>query len=343
MYADMPYREPVVESGALVKSVAPAVWDVAWSAQDLGKCLEQWGAASTQTPSWLVLKHHWRHAQTYREFITSTKGMNVQPLVWERQDYNLSGMSRMLESTEYMTLAMQPTHAYNMDATETNEARHNLLIGTCLRGWYKDSNKNIVNKAQSPMYLAMEACKVMGVPGPAKWVLVPTAGTGSDALGLIAAGYNVVAVDKDDIQYENMVNRATAMATRCENDCKEGGLLPAEWMLKEVAEEGFGAFGFSAYAKEKQARADEKQKEADARKAKAKRSSAAGVTSAAGKAEAPEEVLCFDCNKTVTLDIVCALCKTGVHEGCQTTDEMEQGGNTHHTKKGCVEFYAKEV
>ena len=77
--------------------------------------------------------------------------------------------------------------------------RHNMFIGPQQRAFHKDQLNNMINPYQKPAYLAYNMCKAFCNPFDEVFIL--GSGAGGDIEGCVAAGMNVVALEKDARQY----------------------------------------------------------------------------------------------------------------------------------------------
>ena len=126
---------------------------------------------------------------------------NISVFTWWKNNFNMENVMGILYATEYIILAWRTGLTQNMPCVldKNPTKRHNMFIGPQQRAFHKDQLNDMINPYQKPAYLAYNMCKAFCNPFDEVFIL--GSGAGGDIEGCVAAGMNVVALEKDARQY----------------------------------------------------------------------------------------------------------------------------------------------
>jgi hypothetical protein len=290
----------------------------------------------------------------FASHMKEAKGVKVFPAFWYKTSQNINGTSKMVPAVEHLVIGLSDKASANISELQSNNPldRHNILFGPALKSLYcvKGSNKAL-NSAQSPMYLMASVASSFVRPETDLIALDLCAGSGSAAFGLMAAGFNVVAVEKDEAMYKGLCERVVDISTKCQQmaaERKDDTALAVRTSLTQlVAKEGHGEWGINSYLKEAKKREEKKAAE-DEEKAALEKLEAKDVVpvpagAVAGKgavkkvavpksAKVDKPPKCAVCAKECKESLKCLLCKLSIHSAAACS---QAGGDTDGQGKVC--------
>lgn len=176
-------------------------WDTAWTSVEFNAILRQVEAVSDGQNFWIALYSNHVLLSTRVAELAEKGYKNISVFTWWKNNFNMENVMGILYATEYIILAWRTGLTQNMPCVldKNPTKRHNMFIGPQQRAFHKDQLNNMINPYQKPAYLAYNMCKAFCNPFDEVFIL--GSGAGGDIEGCVAAGMNVVALEKDARQY----------------------------------------------------------------------------------------------------------------------------------------------
>ena len=136
---------------------------------------------------------------------------NVETLYVYKPMHNMTGVNTFINAVEVIVVGWKPNRN-TVGLRWTNEEmnplyRHNIIYSPPVTARYETSSvpPQLVNQTEKHPWIAQRLGEILASPGDT--ILVAGAGSGSDCLGFIRAGCNVVAVEKDKRQFKELRRR----------------------------------------------------------------------------------------------------------------------------------------
>jgi len=324
LYADKCFTPP----GEATSSTAS--WDRAHTPEER-ECFYQQFAAVCDEIEICVVKCHPRDVEAECRAIEKHLHLVTFPHIWEKVNQNINGRAKLVPSCENLILGLTKRNLnsehYWSGMPANPMDRHCIILGRCLSKFYKDGNDNVVNTAQTPMYLAQAMFKRYASQGK-KIIINAMSGSGSDTLGIASLGHDVIAIESDKTMYESAVARLQVMSAKMDQFDESG--TAQQYLASKVAEEGQGCFGVQAWIEYQEEVAEKKKQLAEAK-----------VASQAARAERKRKgqpsPLCIFCKKVCKKDTTCFLCDEPLHEACGFTGDNEATSGELICKRGaCI-------
>ena len=215
-----------------------APWDVLLTDEELGVFFKQLSFVNTSQQTMLALVVHFADAGRVKAAMEAAGYQSVHPFYAYKPNQNQKGTDCFIFAVEMILIGyLSVAKDRGLMFKERNPVgRHNLLFGHNLRGSrYRLSGQDEpVNTCQKHSGIAYHLASICARPGSN--ALVIGAGSGSDVIGCLRAGVNVVAVDKDPSQFQGYKARLLAYITGVEEEKKIEALELAQVQhVKEVA------------------------------------------------------------------------------------------------------------
>ena len=193
----------------------------------LQKRLKQFNAIN-QSDSYVVV--NWHTPKDTQTVIDSMKELHISHhdhVFWHKKDHVnfASHTSQLVSSCEMATIGYYPDKLKVpfLDSDKDPKLRHNFIDCPSVKVLAKGPNNQPINVTEKPWQLSYWLLKRFC--RPASWVLIIGAGAGGDIVGAIRAGMNVVAVEKDRVQYDALKLHLTKILSQYTNLADKGKLL----------------------------------------------------------------------------------------------------------------------
>lgn len=180
-------------------------WDKAWSKADFGLILKQ-VAAQNSAQEWAACFFHTpKQTEMFMDVMEDNRYKEPVHLYWHKTDHaSQTPVNQFTSSVEQAILAFYPSRMKNTVNLSTNpKQRHNFFECPQTTKKFKDSTGRIANPCQKPPEVAAWITGSVCMPGSTVLVIGPGAG-GGEVLGALSKGCNVVAVEKDEYQFNQL-------------------------------------------------------------------------------------------------------------------------------------------
>lgn len=215
-----------------------AEWDTLLSDEELKMFFMQLNIINTSTSTTIALMVHYPDAGRVKAAMEDAGFKGVHPYYVYKTAQNQKGTNCFIYAVEMILIG------YKADAKDRKlvfkeknpVGRHNLLFGHNLRGnrFQLSGQPEPVNTCQKHTGIAFELGSICAIPG--SHALVIGSGSGSDVIGCLRAGLNVVGVDKDPSQFHGCKARLTGYIASVDAERKVEELELAQVQhVKEVA------------------------------------------------------------------------------------------------------------
>ena len=229
--------------------------------------------------------------------MTDSRYTNIHPFFIHKNNQNCVGYQQYTYAVDVLVVGYYPNkRSVPWNASANPLMRHNIISVPSLNVHYKNPSDNkTANIHEKPAGNMATLMANHASPGP--WALVLGAGSGGEVLGAIKAGLHVVAVERDQRQFDGLRARLTQM------------MVNEEKQKLELAQK-----------KEKQKTASMKKK-----KSKAKIVSSSNASPAADD-QVQSRCPCCGVDETdVDTFVECQVCQTRVHRGCALLSNVIDG------------------
>ena len=187
-------------------------WDVQMTSQELVNIIRQVGVCQDHLDNnfTFVLWHQSSDTKMVRDALQSENYKNITDFYWHKEGHKGNQIQRALTpAVECATIAhyrsLGECDVRNMHADP--RYRHNLITVPHITSFALDASQQKINAAEKPRALAKffvdHYCPVGGN------VLVIGAGAGGEVFGSLDGGANVVAVERDTVQFNAFAATAT--------------------------------------------------------------------------------------------------------------------------------------
>ena len=214
-----------------------APWDVLLTDEELGRFFMQLNVVNTSQQTVLALVVHFADAGRVKAAMEAAGYLSVHPFYVYKPNQNVKGTDCFIFAVEMILVGyLGGGKGRSLTFAERNPVgRHNLLFGHNVGTRYHLSGQaEPVNTCQKHTGVAHHLASVCAHPGSN--ALVVGSGSGSDVIGCLRAGLNVVAIDKDSKQFQGCKARLLGYITGVESERKAEALELAQVQhLKEVA------------------------------------------------------------------------------------------------------------
>jgi DNA modification methylase len=306
LVGDLPFRR------AGEDTINTQVWDIAWTKTDLETTIGQ-AVAMADKLDFVLLKVSNRDVNMVSEVLKTHQYM-VMPFYWYKVDQNMMGTHKPVPAVECLVYGYKKDRVENLFKRAPNnpEKRHNMILGGILRSRFKNEKGEDYNPAQSPIYLWYNLLHDLG--GGVDVIIDVCSGTGSASVAALELGYNVIAVEKNETQFEVLTHRfdVARKDLHQENDLRDNW---QEVLQLQRDKEGVGGVSFQEYHLELEIRETKKQLAELARVTKKQES------------EAVKAPICAVCESVIDEmdDAKCSLCGGSLHVKCSADLDTEDG------------------
>jgi hypothetical protein len=196
--------------------VATGGWDDAdnvVSGDDLRIMFQQIESVNSSPTTVAVLTHHRYKFEEYEKALGQVGYTDATSLTWCKEGHNAVGHNkRYVFSTEFMQLLWKPDIESCPSFLSPNPLeRHNFIIGPAQHTKFKSlKTSKPVNIHEKPPWLMKELCKRHVTPGGR--VLIIGGGAGGEVVGAMRAGMDVICVEKDEVQFHDLLSRVVSEA-----------------------------------------------------------------------------------------------------------------------------------
>ena len=215
-----------------------APWDTLLTDTELKMFFMQLNIINTSHSTTIALMVHYPDSGRVKAAMEDAGFKGVHPYYVYKTAQNQKGTNCFIYAVEMILIG------YKADAKDRNlvfreknpVGRHNLLFGHNLRGsrFQLSGQSEPVNTCQKHTGIAFELASICAMPGSN--ALVIGSGSGSDVIGCLRAGLNVVGVDKDPSQFHGCKARLTGYIASVEAERKVEELELAQVQhVKDVA------------------------------------------------------------------------------------------------------------
>ena len=214
-----------------------APWDVLLTDVELERFFMQLNVVNTSQQTMLALVVHFADAGRVKTAMETAGYQSVHPFYVYKPNQNVKGTDCFIFAVEMILVGyLGGSRDRGLVFGERNPVgRHNLLFGHNVGSRYQLSGQGEpVNTCQKHPGIAHHLATICARPGSN--ALVIGSGSGSDVVGCLRAGLNVVAIDKDSKQFQGCKARLVGYITGVEDERKIEALELAQVQhLKEVA------------------------------------------------------------------------------------------------------------
>jgi hypothetical protein len=195
-----------------------AKWDVLWDKDGYADLFRQMDASSTNRNYIVLINQMSGTAHHLKEALDEVGFKAAKDIVWYKTTQNREGCNHLIYATENIWQAYRQTiKGVKLHMPDSPYKRHNIIIGPTNTSYHKHDDGSKINPTQKPPYLARELAKAYLQPGAN--VILVGCGAGGDLEGLVAAGMNVVAFEKDTTQFDALLPIWTAYQEDFKEDC----------------------------------------------------------------------------------------------------------------------------
>jgi hypothetical protein len=163
-------------------------------------------AAQNSDQHWAACFFHApRHTHLFLEGLEENQYKEAVHGYWHKLEHaSQTSVNSFTSSVEQFILAFYPSRQKNTINLSTNpKARHNFFECPQITKRFKDSTGRIANPCQKPSDVSAWIIGSVCMPGSTVLVIGPGAG-GGEVLGALSRGCNVVAVEKDEYQFNQL-------------------------------------------------------------------------------------------------------------------------------------------
>jgi hypothetical protein len=214
-----------------------APWDVLLTDVELERFFMQLNVVNTSQQTMLALVVHFADAGRVKAAMEAAGYQSVHPFYVYKPSQNVKGTDCFIFAVEMILIGyLGGSRDRGLVFGERNPVgRHNLLFGHNVGSRYQLSGQGEpVNTCQKHPGIAHHLATICARPGSN--ALVIGSGSGSDVVGCLRAGLNVVAIDKDSKQFQGCKARLLGYIADVEEEKKKEALELAQVQhLKEVA------------------------------------------------------------------------------------------------------------
>lgn len=324
VYMDLPFTP---EDKA---TLSTAAWDKAWTLATFNTAWRQIVAITSTPVETVVIKCHLRDVQWISDAMRA-HDFNVHTHFWEKIDQNIHGTHKIVPSVECILVCLLRALTEDEDYWARPDMpvnpleRHSLILGPTVHKFLLDDGGQIVNRCQTPTYLAQALMKRY-MKTECQVVLVPTAGTGSDCIGISSLGVDVLGIDNNEKMHDASCTRLRLLETQVNAAVAANKTTHLVELNAVVAREGVGCFGVAHYirhlAQAEAAKAQEAVDKLEMKEDKKKTGKGKKEVKVAKEAQPEVEVptvFCKadKCGKPMGLDETsCFVCGEPIHMDC---------------------------
>lgn len=186
-------------------------WDIAHSTEELRILLQNIAIVNTAKSHVYVAYVAASHFSTYENLFREYGYQDIIPFYWYKTDRNIKGFDQYTFAVEQLIVAYKGgKRSVPWFTPENPMHRHNLISGPGVSNRTLDQQGGVLNITEKPPYVSALLARAHCPPGAN--VLVLGCGVGGDVSGLVASGFNVVAVDSDPLQIAACESRMRALA-----------------------------------------------------------------------------------------------------------------------------------
>lgn len=203
-------------------------WDKVVSEEEFEIVFKQISAVIKSQTCVCIFKVHHSQMGMIEKLMLKHKFIDAHPLYWWKTDQNVVGLKRYTFAVETLMvgyLGGRAQNQFNEAGLRANpENRHNLITTKSLRKHFINADDELpANLAESPPELVYQLGQVH--LSPMDKVLIIGAGSGSDIIGALMNGCDVVAIENNDRQHSGCVQRMNAYM--CQPEIPATSLPPA--------------------------------------------------------------------------------------------------------------------
>jgi hypothetical protein len=216
LVGDLPFRR------AGEDTINTQVWDIAWTKTDLETTIGQ-AVAMADKLDFVLLKVSNKDVNMVSDVLKIHQYM-VMPLYWYKVDQNMMGTHKPVPAVECLVYGYRKDRVEKLFERAPNNPvkRHNMILGGILRSRFKNEKGEDCNPAQSPIYLWYNLLHDLG--GGVDVIIDVCSGTGSASVAALELGYNVIAVEKNETQFEVLTHRFDVAQGSARRKRPSGGL-----------------------------------------------------------------------------------------------------------------------
>lgn len=209
-----------------------APWDTEVPTEDeLGAMIKAF-VVTTSLEEWSVAWYHaWQHAGTSYNVLKKFGAKDVMPFYWHKTQHTAVGsQDQLVQSVEQMVIGhfrAAGSRSKRLRLPAYPRERHNFIDTPTVSRPQLDGVGGRVNDTEKPTAIMAKLCEWFTFPND--WVMVAGAGAGGDVRGCIAAGRNVIAIERDPRQFNLLCGQlraynATTERAKMEADAKAARL-----------------------------------------------------------------------------------------------------------------------
>jgi hypothetical protein len=190
-----------------------ADWDIKMTTAEFDIFFKQLAVINTARNHVLCLHCHWSDLGRVAEAMTGAGYEDIHPMYVYKPQQNQKGMN-FIFAVDAILIGYKPrVNALHLTFRDASPLlRHNLFFDHQVGAkWHSQETKQPVNPTQKHPEIATRLAKIFCTPGSR--ALVIGSGSGSDVLGILRAGVNVVSLEKDPVQFQAFKARAQLAAT----------------------------------------------------------------------------------------------------------------------------------
>ena len=185
-------------------------WDVPLEPEQFDNLLRQIQAVKTDLAS-VVMFWHSPHQQPMITTKLQEHGFtNITDFYWYKANANQAGTTHFVRAVEVATIAMKGGRSLGYTTLPSDHIqRHNHITQDSVVSLSKDGGR-IINPSEKPPELFERIFKLLALPHSK--VLLLGFGSGSEVIGALSAGLDVVGIENDPKQFSSACNRIRAWA-----------------------------------------------------------------------------------------------------------------------------------
>ena len=214
-----------------------ADWDVLLTDEQLTLFFRQLQIINTSQTTVLALVVHFKDAGRVASYMEQFGFVDVHPFYTYKPQQNQRGTGCFIFAVEIILVGYKaPSRSRVLSFPHANPLfRHNLLFGHSVTSrWKSAGGDDAVNTTQKHPGVARHLASIFSTPGTT--ALVIGAGSGSDVIGCIQAGVNVVAVERCPQQFQGASARLVDFKSNFEDAQAAAALEVAQAQhLRELA------------------------------------------------------------------------------------------------------------
>ena len=171
----------------------------------------------------------------YEEVMRANHATSVECVYWVKPNHNKLGTNNFINAMQPVMVVVFGEVPQKNNMSDNPLERANLRTAPSPRTLTKLAGTSTpVNVTEKPPCIAEMLALVYCHTDRGKYTLVPCSGAGGDVVGLLVAGRNVIAIDKDPIQCEALVARLQLLDTQHQAMVKAaGGRAPPAYLWRE--------------------------------------------------------------------------------------------------------------